>query len=146
MSVATTGRSLTLFLLGLVAASQAPAQMGDLPAASSLSGSFDCERAAIRLEVQQKGDTTLLQALAVDGRAADPATLSSARRAMAGLTRVTGMSARCGRSNANMVLLIEGHAGTPEARAVNRLEDDDVGLRLIFENGKLASATPFPLD
>ncbi|MGK6356627.1 hypothetical protein ACMGDH_15545 [Sphingomonas sp. DT-207] len=134
-----------LFVAGSVAPAFA-SQEGELPVSASLQAGFNCARGSVQLAVQHQGESVRLSSLSLDGKPASQAASDGVKKAMKGFTRVTGMSARCGRETPSIVLLLEGHASTQAARAANGLDDDDVGMRLIFQGGALRSADAFPLD
>lgn len=119
---------------------------GTLPVSSSIRGTFTCPKTSISVEVRHRGETAQLASLAIDGRPAAPATLAAMRKALSGLTRVTGISARCHSKTPGLAMIAWGHAATAAARAINKLDDNDVGIRMIIEQGKLISVETFPWE
>jgi len=131
---------------GSVASPAQGTESGELPQSSTLDGSFTCKSVSLRLSVRQDGRGSALAALDIDGKAVAGDARSRTSDALRGFTRVTGMSARCGRTPSNLVLIVQGHAGTEAARKANGIDDDDVGKRFVFERGALESVDAFPLD
>jgi hypothetical protein len=129
---------------GLPGAAADAMQSGDLPPSSTLDAAFNCPKGSLQIAVHHHGESVALSRLQMNGKPAAATTHAAVRSAMQGFTRITGISARCGR--ASITVLVQGHAGTEAARRSNGSDEDDIGKRLIFEGGVLKSADVFSLQ
>lgn len=132
--------------LGLPGAVADAMQIGDLPPSSTLDAAFNCPKSSLQIAVRHRGESVSLARLQLNGKPAAARTQAAVRSAIQGFTRVTGMSARCGRAGSSITVLMQGHAGTAAARRSNGSDEDDIGKRLIFEGGELRSADVFSLE